>query len=98
MGELEVCSEGLHALAAQCSAAAARLAGDVSTGVVGPPHQATTTAVGEAYTAIRATAVVFADRVQATGDKLAVAAAKYMSSDEASAERLSALRIEPNQL
>lgn len=97
MGALEVCSEGLHALAGQCSADAARLAGHVSTAVAGPSYQATTMAVGGAYRAITSTAAVLASRVQATGDKLAVAATQYASTDEASERRLSALRIEPSR-
>jgi hypothetical protein len=54
-------------------------------------------AVGGAYTAIRSTAAVLAGRVQATGDKLDIAATQYSSTDEASAERLSALRIESSR-
>jgi hypothetical protein len=54
-------------------------------------------AVVGAYTAIRSTAAVLASRVQATGDKLAVAATQYASTDEASEQRLSALRIEPSR-
>ena len=91
---LKVCSEGLQALAGQCSADAEQLKGHVPTGVTGPPHQETSMAVGDAYAAIRSTAATLGGRVQATADNLAVAATQYSKSDEASGQLLSALRIE----
>ena len=93
MGALEVSGEGLQALARQCSADAERLTGNVWGGAAGPPYQATSMAVSEAYSAIRSTAAALAGRVQVTGDKLAVAATQYSRTDEASGERLSVLRI-----
>ena len=97
MGTLEVCSEGLQALAARCSADAEGLAGHVSTGVAGPPFQATATAVGGAYAAISATATVLASRVHATGDKVAHAATQFRSNDDVSARQLSALHVESSR-
>lgn len=94
MEALKVCGEGLQALAGQCSADAERLLGHVPTGMTGPPHQATSTAVGHAYAAATSTAALLAGRVQATADKLHIAATQYSKTDEASGHRLSALRIE----
>lgn len=85
MGDLQVCSEGLHALAGQCAADSARIDASVSSGVSAPPAQATATAVAGAYTTMRSTATVLAARVQATGDKLSAAATHYVNTDEASA-------------
>jgi len=60
----------------------------------GPPHQATSAAVGDAYAAIKSTAANLGRRVQAIADELAAAATQYSKTDEASGQRLSALRFE----
>nr|WP_313774309.1 type VII secretion target [Mycobacterium sp.] len=91
MGDLDVCGEGLQALAGQCSADASRLATEIPAGMAGPPAQATAAAVRSAYMAIVASAAALAARVQGTGDKLTVAATQYVSTDETSAQRLSSL-------
>lgn len=56
--------------------------------VVTPSAQATGTAVSGLYTTIGATVTVLADRVQATGAALTMAAARYVSTDEDSGQRL----------
>ncbi len=91
MPAFEVCDEGLHALAGQCSVDAARLASQVPTGRVGPPAQATAAAVGSVYKAVGTAAAAMASRVQATGDKLITAAAHYVNTEDNSAQRLAAL-------
>ncbi|MHA0288791.1 type VII secretion target [Mycobacterium sp. C3-094] len=95
MEALDVCGEGLQALAGQCSVDAERLLGLLSIGMTGPPQQATSLAVSHAYAATTSAAAMLAGRVQATADKLNVAATQYSKTDEASGQRLSALRIEP---
>jgi len=59
--------------------------------VVTPSAQATGTAVSGLYTTIGATVTVLADRVQATGAALTMAAARYDSTDEDSGQRLVAV-------
>jgi hypothetical protein len=98
VGTLQVCDEGLRATAGQCSVSASRLASQVPTAVVGPPTQATAEAVSGAYTALGATTAVLADRAQATDDKLTDSASRYMSTDETSAQHLSALGGRPVQV
>jgi hypothetical protein len=81
----------LRALAGQCATNAARLANEVPNAAAGPPAQATTAAVSGVYAALGATAAILAGRIQATGDKLIVSAAGYASTDESTAQRISAL-------
>lgn len=90
MGFLDVCGDGLQALAGQCSLDASRLASRVIAGAAGPPTQATAAAVASAYVAIGATAAALSGRVYATGDQLITAATQYVNTDETSAQRLSA--------
>jgi hypothetical protein len=97
MGTLEVHGEGLRALTGQCSVSAARLAGQVPTAVIGPSAQATAAAVSNAYTS-GSTAAALAARVEATAHKLTVSAARYVSTDENSAQHLSALCGAPVQV
>lgn len=91
MGSLKVCAEGLQALAVQCSAASAKLASHTPASGQGLPGQATSSAVDGAYAALRSTSVVLAARAEATSHKLNDAAFRYMTQDENSAQRLSAL-------
>lgn len=91
MGDLEVCDEGLQALAGHCVATSGRLASQTTAPIPGPPTQATSAAVRGAYTALGATATVLAARVQATGEELSISAARYVATDENSAQRLAAL-------
>jgi hypothetical protein len=91
VGILDVCDAGLRALAGQCAVDASRLASQIPGAAAGPPAQATTVAASDVYAAIRTTATALAGRVQATGDKLTVSATQYASTDENSAQHLSAL-------
>lgn len=96
MGRLEVCDEGLQALAVQCVATSAQLATQVPTASTAPPAQATSAAVATAYAALKATAEVLADRVQETGSRLTTSASHYAMTEANSAFRIDAL-IKPVQ-
>ncbi len=91
MGILDVCGEGLQALAGQCSADASQLATGISGGVAGPSTQATAVAVVKVGAAIGMTAAALAGRVDATADRLTAAARQYVTADETSAQSLASL-------
>jgi len=91
MGGLAVRAEGLREVAAQCAASSSRLASQVPAATAGLPTHASVSAVGAAYIAVAETAIVLSDRVRATSEKLAAAADRYLSTDNDSAQRLSAV-------
>lgn len=97
MGTLKVRDNGLAALAAQCTAIASRLASEVPTPAAGPPTQATTAAVGSAYTALEATSAVLAARIHTMARKLEISGSQYVGADNTSAQQLSELTGGPGR-
>lgn len=84
---IEVDSQGLGVLAAQCDQASNAL-NIVPAPMAGPARQATATAVAGAYTDFHAAAGVLAARATSTGYKLRTASGLYHTTDDESAQNL----------
>lgn len=88
MGDLEVCVEGLAALARQCSETASQLMIDCPAPNGYAPAQATATTVSQTYGALNSLNLTLARRVETTGDLLIACAEEYSRTEKASAELL----------
>lgn len=91
VGVLRVSHAGLQALAAHCEAVSSSLVALSPRPSAGLPAQATSNAVGTAYTALGRAITVMAARGQTTRVKASKAGATFAVSDDATARELAAI-------
>jgi hypothetical protein len=88
---LRVSNEGLQVLAAHCDAVSAGLVEAAPEPSAGPPIQATSGAVGAAYSALDGVIAVLAGRAQASAVKAALAGIEFTASDSTGAKAVAAV-------
>ncbi len=86
---------GLQVWAAQCQTVNGQLASRVASATVGPEGQATAAAARAADAGVDAAVGALTTRARATGAKVSGAAARYVGTDQNSAQRIAAVAVPP---
>lgn len=88
---LRISNTGLQTLAAHCEMVSMRLVAGTPSASGGPANQATSSAVGTAYTTLCGAVTILAGRAQSSGIKAATTGAGFVGGDAVATQDIGAI-------